>query len=231
MTCMTRRQGSRAEHQSRHRPGWGRSHRPSALDALLALSALGPSPRHGDSEGQEVKGKVPPPSRGWVIRWTTCPLSNYMVLPKDVATILGCTREELAELRRPQRAIAFLARPDHALRVVGMHRHADIVGKALAAHEVVGISQVTPTNVTFNIPDAVEAYMGLRTYRRTRKSYVVTGTDDTVAWIVPASEYYPFRRAGREGKPWVQPEGGSHVYFRKSFFPGLLPNLAELEKS
>ena len=191
---------------------------------------MGQSHRRGDSEEREMKEEAPSPGKEWAVLWATCPLSNYMILPRDVATILGCAREDIAKLRRPQRAIAFLARPAQALRVVGMHRHADIVGRALAAHEVVGISQVTPTNVTFSIPDAVEEHMGLETYRRPGKDYVVTGTDDTVAWIMPAGEYYPFRRAEREGKPWLQPLGGAHIYFRKSLFPALMPAVEDLEK-
>ena len=157
--------------------------------------------------------------------WATCPTSNYLALPRDVANILGCTREDLAKLRRTQRAIAFLAHPDQTVRVVGMHRHADLVTQALRQNQVVGIAQVTPTNVTFNIPDAVEEYLGLQTYQRPGKDYAVTGTDDTMAWIMLASEYYPFRRAAREGKPWTQPEGGAHVYFRKSLFSTALPSL------
>ena len=155
---------------------------------------------------------------GWVVLWATCPSSNYMALPRDVAKILGCSRDDLAKLRRPQRAVAFLARPDHTVRVVGMHRHADLVAQALHRNEVVGIAQVTPTNVTFNIPDAVEEHLGLQTYRRLGKGYVVTGTDDTLAWVMPAVEYYPFRKADREGLPLAQPEGGVHVYLRKSVF-------------
>jgi hypothetical protein len=168
---------------------------------------------------------------GWVVLWATCPTSNYLTLPRGVAKILGCTREDLAKLRRSQRAIAFLARPDGTVQVVDMHRHADLVAQALHQNEVVGIAQVTPTNVTFNIPDAVEVHMGLQTYRRPVKDYVVTGTDDTVAWIIPVSEYYPFRRADRADKPYVEPPDGAHVYFRKSVFPGRLPSLAELERS
>lgn len=155
--------------------------------------------------------------------WATSPTSSYMALPRVVAQILGCTREDLAKLGHPQRGIAFLARPERTVRVVGMHRHARLVAQALRQNEVVGIAQVTPTNVTFNIPDAVEEHLGLQTYRRHGKDYVVTGTDDTVAWIMPAGEYYPFRRAEREGRAWTQPEGGNHVYLRKSEFEGLVP--------
>ena len=155
--------------------------------------------------------------------WATCPFSNYMALPRDVAKILGCTRDDLAKLRRPQRAVAFLARPDNTVRVVGMHRHADLVAQALHRNEVVGIAQVTPTNVTFNIPDAVEEHIDMQAYRRSGKDYVVTGTDDTLAWIMPVREYYPFRTAERQGKSWNQPEGAAHVYLRKSLFPGNVP--------
>ena len=154
----------------------------------------------------------------WVVLWATSPKSNYMILPRNVAKILGCTREDLAKLGRPQRGIAFLTRPERAVRVVGMHRGARLVAQALLQNEVVGIAQVTPTNVTFNIPDAVEEHLGLQTCRRPGKAYVVTGTDDTMAWVMPASEYYPFRRAEREGRTWTQPEGGNHVYLRKSCF-------------
>ncbi len=176
----------------------------------------------GGAKLSSAAEKKAQPTSGWVVLWATCPTSNYMALPRDVAKILGCTREDLAKLRRPQRAVAFLARPDNTVRVVGMHRHADLVAQALHGNEVVGIAQVTPTNVTFNIPDAVEAHLGLLIYRRPGKDYVVTGTDDTLAWAMPASEYYPFRRAEREGKPWIQPEGGTHVYFQKSLFSGQL---------
>lgn len=174
-----------------------------------------------------VAEKHATPTSGWVVLWATCPTSNYLALPRDVANILGCTREDLAKLRRTQRAIAFLAHPDQTVRVVGMHRHADLVTQALRQNQVVGIAQVTPTNVTFNIPDAVEEYLGLQTYQRPGKDYAVTGTDDTMAWIMLASEYYPFRRAAREGKPWTQPEGGAHVYLRRSVFSTLMPAVSD----
>ena len=185
----------------------------------------------GCAESSPTAEKEAKSTSGWVVLWATCPTSNYLALPRDVAKILGCTREDLAKLRRSQRAIAFLARPEQTVRVVGMHRHADLVAHALHGNEVVGIAQVTPTNVTFNIPDAVEEYLGLQTYQRPGKDYAVTGTDDTMAWIMLASEYYPFRRAAREGKPWTQLEEGAHVYFRKSVFSGLMPSLVELERS
>ena len=152
-----------------------------------------------------------------------------MALPRDVATILGCTREDLARLQRPQRAIAFLRRPAGMLRVVGMGQSADLAGKGLTSKELVGIAHVTPTKLTFNIPVAVEVHMGLETYRRPGKDHLVTGADDPVAWVMPANEYYPYRRAVREGKPYVPPEGGAHLYFRKSVFPGLMPALDDIE--
>ncbi len=185
----------------------------------------------GGAKSSSAAEKKAHPTSGWVVLWATCPTSNYLALPRDVAKILGCSRDDLAKLRRPQRAIAFLARPDQTVRVVGMHRHAELVAHALQHNEIVGIAQVTPTNVTFNIPDAVEVHMGLQTYRRPGKEYVVTGTDDTVAWIVPAGEYYPYRRAEKEGKPWTQPEGGAHVYFRKSIFPTPMPSQEKVRPS
>ena len=154
-----------------------------------------------------------------------------MALPRDVARILGCTREDLAQLRRPQRAIAFLVRPANALRVIGLHQHAELMGPALCNNEVVGIAQVTPTSLTFNVPDAAETHMGIQTYRRPGKPYAVTGTDDTLAWIMPADEYYPYRHAIREGRPYVPEKGGAHVYFRKSLFSGSSLNPSEMEPS
>ena len=167
----------------------------------------------------------------WVVLWATSPVSNYMALPRDVARLLGCTREDLAQLRRPQRAIAFLARPVNTLRVIGVHRHANLMGLALRQNQVVGIAQVTPTNVTFNVPDAAEMHMGIQTYRRPAKPYTVTGTDDSLAWIMPADEYYPYRRAVREGKPFVPPREGVHIYFRKALFNDLLPGPQVIEPS
>lgn len=176
-----------------------------------------------------MKKGMPRSGEDWVVLWATSPSSNYMTLPRDVAKLLGCTREEIAQLRRPQRAIAFLSRPDRTLRVVGAHRHAAVLGAALHHNEVVGIAQVTSTNITFNVPDAAEEHMGLQTYRRPGKGYAVTGTDDTIAWIMPAREYYLFRRSEREGKPWTQPEGGAHVYLRKSLFSDALPDVGKME--
>ena len=180
--------------------------------------------KHPPAAEKEAKS-----TSGWVVLWATCPRSNYLALPRDVARILGCTREDLAKLRRSQRAIAFLARPDNTVRVVGMHRHADLVSQALHRNEVVGIAQLTPTKLTFNIPDAVEEHLGLLTYRRSDEGYVVTGTVDTLAWVMPASEYYPYRRAEREGKPYVPPEGEAHIYFRKSVFTTVAPALSWME--
>ena len=90
------------------------------------------------------------------------------------------SREDLAKLRRSQRLIAFLTRPDISVRVVGMHQHADLLSQALHRNEVAGIARVTPTKVTFNIPGAEEAYIGLQTYQRPSKDNAVTGTDDVV---------------------------------------------------
>ena len=175
----------------------------------------------GGAKSAPTAEKEAKSTSGWVVLWATCPRSNYLALPRDVAKILGCTREDLAKLRRSQRAIAFLRRPDNTVRVVGMHRHADLVSQALHRNEVVGIAQLNPTKVTFNIPDAVEVHIGLQTYRRLGKDYVVTGTDDSLAWLMPTSEYYHFRRAEREGTLWVQPEGGARVYFCKLVFSRL----------
>ena len=154
-----------------------------------------------------------------------------MALPRDVARLLGCTRENLVRLRRPQRAIAFLRRPAGLLRVVGMGQSADLARKSLTSNELVGIAHVTPTKLTFNIPDAVEAHLGLETYRRSGKDYAVTGSNDVVCWITPANEYHTYRIAEREERPFPAPKDGAHIYFRKSFFPGLLPRLSEQEKS
>ena len=110
----------------------------------------------GCAESSPTAEKEATPTSGWVVLWATCPTSNYLALPRDVATIFGCTREDLVDLRHPQRGIAFLARPAQTLRVVGMYRSAELVGRALGANQIVGTAQVTPTKGTFNVPDAVE---------------------------------------------------------------------------
>lgn len=173
--------------------------------------------------------KRPKTGEDWVVLWATSPTSNYMALPRNVAKLLGCTREDLAHLRRPQRAIAFLARPANSVRVIGVHQSAGLMGQALHHNEVVGIAQVTPTNITFNVPDAVEEFIGIQTYKRPGKDYAVTGTDDVFVWVVPAAEYYAFREAERGGKPYSPPEEGAHIYLRKSLFPGLSIDMSHLE--
>ncbi len=202
----------------RHANVEGRGHRSLPL-VPIALIPHANARLESRSRGL-AKGRSEPGEQ-WVVLWATSPASNYMALPRDVAKILGCTRDELAKLSRPQRGIAFLARPERAVRVVGRHRHTNLVAQALRQNEVVGVAQVTPTNVTFNIPDAVEEHLGLQTFRRPGKDYAVTGTDDTIAWIMPASDYYPYRRVERQGMPWTQPLGGTHVYLRKSVFSRL----------
>ena len=202
-------------HPPQHVNVEGRGHR-SLL--LVPIALIPHANARLESRAREMTKRRTQSAEKWVVLWATSPTSNYMALPRVVAKILGCTRENLAKLGRPQRGIAFLARPELTVRVVGMHRHADLVAQALRQNEVVGIAKVTPTKVTFNIPDAVEEHLGLQTYLRPGKKYAVTGRDDTLAWIMPASEYYPFRRAEREGEPWTHPEGGAHIYLRRSLF-------------
>lgn len=76
--------------------------------------------------------------------------------------------------------------------------------------------------------EGVEERLGKKTHwvpeRKARR------TLDTLAWLIPAEEYYTYREATKEGKTYAIPEGGpAQVYQSKSEFPGLLPSTCNLE--
>lgn len=164
----------------------------------------------------------------WVVIRAIHPSWCTLQVPGDVAQLLGCRPEDLERLTKPARAVAFLDRGQGVLRVVGVHRSATLLAKEMAMNRVVGTAQLTEKAV-FNLPDAVERHLDLKTFKRGDKG--AYGTDDSVAWVLPESEYYRFRAEEREGKGEGMTEGSDvHLYLVKSLFPGLLPSVDALER-
>lgn len=164
----------------------------------------------------------------WVVIRAIHPSWCTLQVPGDVAQLLGCRPEDLEKLTKPARAVAFLDRGPGVLRVIGVHRSAPLLAREMAQNRVVGTAQLTDKAV-FNLPDAVESHLGLQTFKRGDKG--ASGTDDSVAWLLPEAEYYQFRKDEREGKSYGMTEGDDvHLYLVKSLFPGLLPSIESMER-
>jgi hypothetical protein len=164
----------------------------------------------------------------WVVIRAIHPSWCTLQVPGDVAELLGCRPEDLEKLTKPARAVAFLDRGPGVLRVIGVHRSADLLAKEMAMNRVVGTAQLTDKGV-FNLPDAVETHLGLSTFPRGDKG--ASGTDDSVAWLLPEKEYYEFREGERQGKGYGMTKGDDvHLYLVKSLFPGLLPSIDSMER-
>lgn len=161
----------------------------------------------------------------WVVMRAVHPTWCMLQVPQEIGELLGARPEELAKLTRPAHAIAFLDRGPSTVRVIGVHRSADLLAREMAKNRVVGTAQMSAKGV-FNLPDAVEQHLGLKVYPR--KDSPATSTDDTVAWLLPEEEYYRYRREEREKE---SPASGEeyHVYLVRSLFPGLRPSVEVME--
>lgn len=152
------------------------------------------------------------------------------ILPLEVSEALGVPPIQ-AKGERPdpsRRSIAFLERGEGRVRVISVYRSPLVLAAAISKSRVVaqiGLSD----KLYFNLPAAVESYLSLKGFRDPGNHNRVT--DDVLAWLMPAEEFYTFREAKREGKaPEGQLGGPAHVYLMKSHFPGLLPPLKALEE-
>lgn len=141
-------------------------------------------------------------------------------LPGEVAELLGCSRKDLDGMKRPGRSIAFLARGQGVLRVVGFLRSADLLAKELAGNRVVAMAQLTE-KLVFNIPASAEQYLGIKSYQKGTTG--TRGTDDMVVWYMPEGEYYEYRELTRDGNEFTSLHSGSvpTVYLSKSIFSNL----------
>lgn len=172
----------------------------------------------------------------WVVFKTVQPSWGSLALGKELPELLGAPPplEGKADPKNPQevedpnkRSIAFLMRGKGRLRVINVWRSAHLFASELTQGRLLGQAMPT-TQYIFNLPDKVEAYLGMETElvseRRSRR------TLDTVAWLMPANEYYAYHQATTDGKPYELPkEGPAHVYLTKSYFPGLFPSVRSME--
>jgi len=166
------------------------------------------------SEGSHVVLKAIHPS------WCTTQV------PNDVAELLGCQMSELKGLHRPARAIAFLSRGQGNVRALGSYRSAEMLAGEMAANRVIAMAQLTE-KLVFNIPAALEEYLGIQTYPRGGAG--TRGTDDMLVWFMPEDEYYEYRSQTRDSKPFRGLASGNipRVYLTKSIFQHLRKNIVE----
>lgn len=163
----------------------------------------------------------------WAVPWASCPTTNYVILPSDVGELLGLPRDQMPQMGKPERTLAFLRRPSGAVRVLGVRKYAPLFGEAMSRHEALGLATAATGNGMFALPDLVAQHMEV-----TLKHIVgstARSTDDPVAWFMPMAEYYLYRKLLRSGKPGPDPSGGFHIYLHKAFFPQLMPSLEEME--
>lgn len=148
-------------------------------------------------------------------------------LPGEVADLLGCRPEDLASLRKPGRGLAFLDRGPGTLRVVGVHRSADLMAREMARNRVLAVAQLTE-KLVFNLPDSVERHLEIQTYPR--GEHGARGTDDGLIWFIPLDEYRRYREERRnDERPSISAGRESHVYLAKSTLPKFRPPVDELE--
>jgi len=147
-------------------------------------------------------------------------------VPNDVAELLGCQMSELKGLHRPARAIAFLSRGQGNVRALGSYRSAEMLAGEMAANRVIAMAQLTE-KLVFNIPAALEEYLGIQTYPRGGAG--TRGTDDMLVWFMPEDEYYEYRSQTRDSKPFRGLASGNipRVYLTKSIFQHLRKNIVE----
>ena len=149
-------------------------------------------------------------------------------LPGEVAELLGSSAEDLKGLHRPARSLAFLARGQGTLRVLSLFRSSDLLQREMRENRVVATAQLTD-KLVFNIPAAVEEYLGLVSFPRETPS--TRGTDDMIVWFIPEEEYYEYRDLTRDKSPFSALSSGQtpRVYLTKSIFSALRPSLSEEE--
>lgn len=166
----------------------------------------------------------------WVVFKTGQPSWGTTILPLEISDALGVPPVQ-PKGERPdpsRRAVAFLERGDGRVRVISVHRSPLVLAAAISQSRVVAQIGLTD-KLYFNLPAAVESYLSLKGFRDPGNHNRVT--DDVLAWLMPAAEFYPLREAKREGKtPETRLGGPAHVYLMKSHFPGLLPPLKALEQ-
>lgn len=169
-----------------------------------------------------------PPTNDWIVLKAVHPTGSNMVMPAEVAELLGFT-PDVAAMEKPARTLAFLNRGERALRVVSPYRCGDLYSKELAAHNVVATTYVNTDRMIFHFPEPAERHLGISLYQGSRPG--VVGTDESVAWVAPAEEVIAQRKKDRQGKASPILDGSFRVYLTKAVFPGLLAPVGELERA
>lgn len=128
------------------------------------------------------------------------------------------------------RSVSFLARGAGILRVVPTGAVREALAVETLRHRLVATARLTD-KLLLNLPVRVAQHLRLETVVRPSGA---RGTDDLLLWLVPAPEYYPFRRGPDvpKGAPATVPPDAPlpHVYLVRSLLPvsrevGALPDL------
>jgi hypothetical protein len=142
--------------------------------------------------------------------------------------MLGLPKDKLTKIREAERVIAFLARPDNTVRVVSLRKYPLLYAESFRSKTFVAQVHLSSHNYTFNMPVELQKYTGITVYKLEGESEV-KATDDPVSWLMPANEFYAYRKALRKGEEMPEPPGGIHIYLRKAVFPAALKSLEEME--
>ncbi len=165
----------------------------------------------------------------YVILRATHPSWLTMHLPNEVALLAGFGPDASA-IPNESRSISFLSRGTGLVRVVATYPAREALAVETLRNRLLATARPTE-RLLFSLPATVAQHLRLEVTSRPPRR--LRGTDDTVVWFVPAPEYYAFRRAEAEERPWADPSGFGvgHVYLAKSLhpFPRELSQLAETE--
>ncbi len=151
-----------------------------------------------------------------------------MQLPTEVGQLI-CYEPRAEKGATAARSISFLARGSGIARVVATYPAREALAVETVRERLLATAR-PGDRLLFTLPSTVAQHLGLQVYSRGGR---VKGTDDSVAWLVPAPEYYEFRGVVDQGRSWSGPTGGpfAHVYLTRSLvpFPRGLEGLADLE--
>lgn len=125
------------------------------------------------------------------------PLGLWVNRPEH-ALLLGLptTNAEAKQLRRVQRALAFLDRGPGVARVINVSRDHQVLAKEMAHDRVVALAETDPHCAQLlPLPPKVVSHLGLRTDGAKHPKL-----NDAMAWVVPTAEYIAWKNA-REAPP------------------------------
>ena len=164
----------------------------------------------------------------YVIAKTTHPTWLTMQLPIEVARLIRFDPESEPG-GTAARSISFLSRGPGLARVIATYPAREALAVETVRGRLLATARLGAPHL-FTLPTAVAEHLGLKIFSRGDR---VKGTDDSIAWLVPAPEYYEYRSVVESRKSWTGPSGGpfAHVYVTRSLvpFPRGFEALGELE--